>query len=212
MLRVGVGVQQHDCHGFGLGGRKSLQQRLGGADVELAQYPVWTHPLWSPETQLRRHKWPWSCLTQAIQAWASLTPELDNVCEAVGRDERRARRWVGFRFEQSVRRDGHAVGEALGLTSLGVCATEHRHDRGHHALLLRSWRARCLGGVDGPVVADKHRVGERSTYIYPEQHRPRRLLMRRRGARCARCRPGVGARGSIRCVATARAGRLSPCA
>ncbi len=86
MLRVGVGVQQHDRHGFGPAGRKPLQQRLGGLDVELAQHPVWAHPLRRPEAQVRRYKRSWSRLTQAIQAWASLARKLDNVSEPFGCD------------------------------------------------------------------------------------------------------------------------------
>ncbi len=62
------------------------------------------------------------------------------------------------------------MGEALGLTRLGACAGEHCRYGDHHASLLRAGRARRLGGVDGPVVADEYRIGERPTHIYPEQH------------------------------------------
>ena len=146
-----------------------------------------------------------------------LASELDHVGEAVGRDQRGARRAA---LQQRVRRDGHPVGEALDLARL---ARPRARARGAPP---RAPPPACPAGVEGtfavwtlepsPTSTASVKVPPTSTprstasaYARPGGA-PSRALRRRR-ARGPRCRRGAGGRGSSRCAAAACAGRQSPC-
>ena len=77
---------------------------------------------------------------RAGRAGPVLAADLEQVGEALGRDQRRAR--PAF-LQQRVGADGHPVGEGLDLAGLGAGPREHRRDRAHHPLRLgrRGWSA-----------------------------------------------------------------------
>ena len=99
---------------------------------------------------------------QVVERGAGLAADLDDVAEALGRDERRAR---AAPLEQGVRRDGHAVRQRDDGGGIGAA----RAERGEHAEGLvggrrRDLRAHHAGGVD----ADE--IGEGAAHVDADPH------------------------------------------
>ena len=161
---VRVGVQQYDGHGLGLECRDGLGE--GGGVLERAQDAVRTGALRGRDAQGRWHERGRSGRAQAVEVRAGLAPELDDVGEALGRDEHRAR---AAALEQRVRRHGHAVGEDLDVAGGGAGAREHGPDRRHHALGLVGGSGRRLRRQQPPA-GDEHRIGEGPADVDAEQH------------------------------------------
>ena len=123
-----------------------------------------------------------------VELGAGLAAELDDVGEAGGRDQRGA---GAAALEQGVRCDGHPVGEAADVGSLGAGPVEHGVDGRHHAVGLVGRRRRRLGCEQLAVAGEDHRVGEGAADVDPEEHR-RTLTAatRARGGRSRACGPG----------------------
>ena len=106
---------------------------------------------------------------QLVEVRPVLAGELDHVGEAGGREQRGAR---GAALEQRVRRDGHAVREALDVA--GARAGAARSTPAHR--LEHRERTRSEG-VDGTFavwtvacVVDEHRVGEGAADVDAQEH------------------------------------------
>ena len=144
--RVCVGVQQRDRNGFGPRGGDLAHELSCGVGVELAQEAVGRHALARAKAQLGGHERGRLRVAQAVQVRTRLAAELDHVGEAVGGDQRGARRRA---LQQRVGRDGHAVREAAHVLGLGAGAREHERDGLQHAFGLATGRRGDLGGVNG---------------------------------------------------------------
>ncbi len=128
------------------------------------------HALGRAEAQLVGDERRRRGVAEPVEVRPRLAPELDDVGEAVGRDQRGAR---GAPLEQRVGRDGHAVGEALDVRGAGAGALRARRATASSTPCACSrGRRRDLGGVDGGVVADEHGVGEGAADVDSEEHAP----------------------------------------
>jgi hypothetical protein len=166
VLRLEIGEEEADRHRLRTRvldlGDQALDLPLG----QLALDPLGADALGRLEAQpgvgersgLRR--------TEAVELGAVLAPDLEQVREPLGGDQRRAGAAL---LEQRVGSDGHAVGEGLDLGGRAAGALQHRLDRAHHPLRLVLRGRGDLGGVDLAAV-EHHRVGERSADIDAEQH------------------------------------------
>ena len=96
-----------------------------------------------------------TALGEVVEGGAVLARELDQVAEALGRDERGAR---AAALEQRVGGDRHPVRERRHVG--GVDGLE----AAHHTLRLILGRARHLGGQDFPTI-QRHQIGEGSSNI-----------------------------------------------
>ena len=128
---VRVGVQQHDGDRLGVELRDLLGER--GGVLERAQHAVGARALGRGDAHRRRDERRRPRRAQPVEVGARLAAELDDVGEAVGRDEHRAR---AAALEQRVRRDRHAVREQLDVGRPGVRAAQRLGDRRHDALGL----------------------------------------------------------------------------
>ena len=126
VLGMRVGVQEHHRDRLGrcsLAGapREPLDQPARRLGVERPEGALRGHALRRAEAQLRRGQRRRGRDAQVVEFGAVLAAELDEVGEALGRHERRAR---PAPLEQRVGRDGHAVREALHLTRMGPGASQ----------------------------------------------------------------------------------------
>ena len=92
--------------------------------------------------------------------------ELDDVGEALGRDEHRAR---AAAFEQRVGRDRHPVRERGDLAGLRAGPLQCRRHGRHHPLGLVVGRGRRLRR-DEPPAGGEHRVGEGPADVDADEH------------------------------------------
>ena len=108
-----------------------------GSDVEVEwlEHAVRPDPLPHAEAALEGHERLGMVGAQPVQVCAVLAPQMEEMLETRGRDERRAR---ALALEQRVRRHRRPVGEALELLRADGAS------RGDHRLLL-SRRGRNLG-------------------------------------------------------------------
>lgn len=167
VLGVGVGVQQHDGDGPRPGGGQLFDELSRPRMLQRLQHALGRTALGRPETQLGWREWRGPPLAQPVQAGARLPAQLDNVGEALGGDERRAR---ADALQQRVGRDGHAVREAAHVGGLGADPLQRRLDRRHHPVLLAPRRRRDLGARDAAVGRDDHGVGEGTADVDSEKH------------------------------------------
>ena len=158
-------VQQHDGDRLDVRGGKLLGERRqagGGADRA-----VRAGALVDREAQLRRRQRRGMGGAQPVEIGAGLAAKLDEVAEALGGDERGARR---VPLEQGVGRHGRAVGEGLDLAGRGAGGGERELDRPDHANRLVVRRAQRLRSVQLAVAGGEDRVGEGPADIDAEQH------------------------------------------
>ncbi len=176
---VGVGVQQRHRDRLRARARRAPRTSARAAAASSAQQrAVWAHALGRREAQLRGHERRGRRPAQAVQVRAVLAAELDHVGEARRGEQRGARRAA---LQQRVRGDRHAVREAL-----DVLAPARRRARAPRApprarpLDSLGRRGGDLGGVDGAVVVEQHRVGEGAADVDAQEHalEPTRALRR----------------------------------
>ena len=151
VLRVAVGVEQADGHRLGIQPRDLARERRGVR--ERRRGPVGRHPLRRADAPVRGHERRRVRRAQPVEVGTRLAAELDDVLEAAGGDEHRAR---AVALEQRVGRDGGAVRERLDLPGVRAGLLQRRLDGGEHALRLVLRRRRRLrrdqpapGGDDG---------------------------------------------------------------
>ena len=113
-----------------------------GLEVERAKHALRTDALGDSEAALQRHERLGVVLAEPVEVRSGLAAEVEEVLEALGRDEGRAR---ALALEQRVRGDGRPVREALEL------AGADRAGRGEHGLLLARG-GRDLRGRDPALV------------------------------------------------------------
>ena len=127
---------------------------------------------------------------EPVEAGAVLAPDLEQVGEARGRDQRGPRAAL---LEQRVGADRHPVREALDLRRPRPGAFERRLDRRQHPLRL------ILGGRgrlrrEHLLAVEQDRVRERPTDVYSQQHAPK---LSSRGPRGNARGPGSRDRGLV---------------
>jgi hypothetical protein len=120
-----------------------------GLEVEWAQHPLGPDALGNCDAALQRHERLGVVLAEPVEVRPRLAPQMEDVLEPLGRDERRAR---AFALEQRVRGDGRAVREALELSG-----ADRLGGREHGLLLAR--RGRDLRRRHATLV-DEHGVRE----------------------------------------------------
>ena len=194
VLRVAVGVQQDDGHRLRLRRRDRVGDRRRALGAELAQHAVRAHALRRRDAAVRRHERRRVRRAQPVEVGARLAAELDDVGEALGRDERGPRAGA---LEQRVGRHGHAVREGLdprGVVPAAARRLERGADGRHHALGLVAGRRGRLRG-DQPPAGHEHGVGERAADVHPQEHRRQAMShedqaamgVPRRSKRCSSC-------------------------
>ena len=142
-----VGVQQHDRDRLRLRLRDATRKLLRGLGRERPERSLRSHPLGRGEAQLVGHHRRRPGGAQAVQVGASLTPEGNNVGEALGGDQRRT---SAAALEQRVGRDRHPVREGRDLLGRDDRRDPAPPDRRDHPLGLVVRRRRRLGGDDTP--------------------------------------------------------------
>jgi hypothetical protein len=152
--RVAEGEEQRDSDRVGL----DLGQRLERERLELT---VGSDPPAHSDAALERDERRRMVRAGPVQVRARLAAQVEDVLEAVVRDERGAR---AAALEERVRSDGGAVREALDVRRAD------RRRRGDDGLLLPSG-GRDLGGADLSV-GDEHGVREGSPDVDPERPHP----------------------------------------
>ena len=182
VVRVRVGMQQHDRDRLGLVLGDGARERRG--ILERAQDALRAGALGRRHAQLGRDEGRRAGGTEAVEVGAGLPAELDEIREALRRDEHRAR---SAAFEQRVRRDGHPVREQLDVAGRGAGLLERRADRRHHALGLIGGRRRRLRR-DEPPAGGEHRVGEGPADVDTEQHALHLAARRSAGGRATTVR------------------------
>ena len=158
VLRVQEGEQEADRDGLDLG----LPQR--GDDlgqrvlVERLQLAVGPHPLAHAEAQVAGDERGRAAAREVVEVRPGLAADLQDVAEALGRHERRAR---AAALQEGVGRHRHPVGERGDLPQVG--GLDDRHD----ALRLVLRRRRDLRGHDAPV-DERREIGERPPDVHAQ--------------------------------------------
>jgi hypothetical protein len=147
--------------------RASSWTSARGVGVERAQRAVGPGALWHGEAQLGGHERRGGGLAQAVEVRPVLAGELDDVCEAVGGEQRGAR---GGALEQRVGGDGHAVGEARDVTRVRDAVREHLAHGVEHGEGLIGGRGGDLGGVDAAARVEQDGVGEGAADVHAQEH------------------------------------------
>ena len=155
VLGVQEREQQADRDGVDLGLPQRVDGLLHAVLVERLELAVGPHPLLHREAQIPRHERLRAPLGEVVERRAVLAGELDQVAEALGRDQRGAR---AAALEQRVGGDRHPVRER------GHVAGLDRLQRAHHTLGLIVGRARHLARRDAGSV-EGHEVRERAAHI-----------------------------------------------
>ena len=150
---------EEQAHGDRVG--VELGERLQVERLELAVPPDAPS---NADTALERDEWLGMLGAGPVQMRARLAPEVEQVLEALRRDECRP---GAAALEERVRRDRGAVGEAVGIVGA------HRRSSLEHRLLLAR-ASRHLGGPD-LAVRDEHGVGEGPADV-DSQRTHRRIL------------------------------------
>ena len=145
---------------------RALEGDVAGAVVEGLERAVDAHALGYAEAQLGRSQRRRVRGAQAIQVGPGLPPQLHQVDEALGGDQRGA---GGAALEQGIGGHGHAVGELLDVTRLTARALECRADGCEHPHALIAGRRRGLRG-EGRSLRDQDGVGERPADVHAQQH------------------------------------------
>ena len=161
---MAVGVQEAD--GDRLGVERGDPLRQPGGILERAARAVGRHPLGCSDAALRRHERRRMRGAQAVEVRAGLAAELDEVLEALRRDEHRAR---AAPLQQRVRRDRRAVRERAHVLGGRPGAVQGRADGGEHTLGLVVGGGRRLRGHQPPVDGDDG-VGEGAADVDAEEH------------------------------------------
>jgi hypothetical protein len=155
VLGVAVRVQQRHRDRLGLGFAKRLDQLAQRCVGQLHQWAVGGHPLGDADPALGRRQWRGPGGTEPIQLGPGLAAELDQIGEAVGRDER----GPGARaLEQRVGGDRHPVRELADMIGAEAGKRERRLDGGLHPLGLIGGGGRGLRGDQPPVIERQHGV------------------------------------------------------
>ena len=155
VLRVQEREQQADRDGVDLRLAQRVERALQALLVERLELALRPHPLAHGEAQVARDERLGPALGEVVERRAVLARELDQVAEALGRDERGAR---AAALEQRVGGDRHPVGEG------GHVGGVDRLQRVHHALRLVIGRTRDLAR-DHALSVERHEVGERTPHI-----------------------------------------------
>src|SRR5207244_301518 len=82
------------------------------AELQRLDHPLWPHALAHPETALDRHERRGMVRAEPVELGSVLPPQVEEVLEALGADERCAR---ALAFEERVRGDRRPVSESLDL-------------------------------------------------------------------------------------------------
>jgi hypothetical protein len=162
--RVAEGEQQADRDRLHAGARQPPRRALDARLVELPDHAVGPHPLVDLHAQPPLHDRRRRRLVQPVEARPRLAAEEEQVAEALGGDERRARQAA---LQQRVRGHRRAVHEVGHVAGRDAGALEHRARGRDHALLLPA-RAQHLRGHH-PVGGDEHGVGERAADVDPQR-------------------------------------------
>ena len=153
LLVRGVAEREQEADGDRLGAFEVGQR----ADVERHEHPVRPDALAHAVAALERDERRRQLVAEPVQVRARLPPQVEQVLEALGGDERRPR---ALPFEQGVRGDRRPVREALDrLRADGLRGRDHR------LFLLRG------GGHlrrAQPVVIEQHGIGEGAADVDPE--------------------------------------------
>ena len=159
-------MQQHDRDRLRLRVRDATRKLLRGLGRERPERSLRSHPLGRGEPQLvgSHRRRPGGA--QAVQLGASLTPQGNNVGEALGGHQRGT---SAAPLEQRVGRDRHPQREGLNLLRAATGAIQHRPHRRDHPLGLVARRRRRLGGDDDPLERE-HRIRERAANVNAEEH------------------------------------------
>ena len=133
--RVAPGEQQADRDRLRRRAARARPRRAAAASASSgSQHAARADPLGGAEAQLRRRERRRARGAQAVELRPVLAGELEEVGEALGRDERRAR---AVALEQRVRRDGHPVGERADVApARRPRRSQDRRDRREHAARL----------------------------------------------------------------------------
>src|SRR5919198_1167169 len=143
------------------GPEKTLQDAWRGGPEASATHPLRPGALRYRNTPVVRHERRRMARAEAVQLGARLAPELLQIGEAVGREQRRAGHPA---LEQGIGPHCHAVHEALDLAGLGAGAIECLLDGGHDSLGLVVGSGRRLAGHE-PRARQQHGIGERAADI-----------------------------------------------
>ena len=179
---VEVGEQQADGHRLGLAGPREGRHPIQLSLRERRDHALGACALPGGEAELVGHQRGRLRRAEPVEVGAVLASDLEQVGEALGGDQGRARAAL---LEQGVGAHGHAVGKRLDLVRAGARPPKRRLDRGEHAPRLVVRGGRRLRRVQGAPV-EEHGVGERPADVDSEQHR--RNLLRWAIARIARRR------------------------
>jgi hypothetical protein len=167
LLVLGVAKAPQQAHAHGLDvARQRLEAPRQLVSVEFAQHAIGPATLWRLNAQLRRDHGRRVPDAEPVELGPRLAPELLQVGEALGGDQRGAR---GLALQQSVGAHRHTVHEALHVGSARAGALERLFDRGHHALRLVVRRGGRLASHDA-VGGQQDGVGEGAAHIHPENH------------------------------------------
>ena len=161
-LVLGVQEREQQAHRdrLDVGLAQRLDRLAHAVVVERLELAVRAHALAHGEAQVARHERLGAALGEVVERGAVLARELDQVAEALGRDERGAR---AAALEQRVGGDRHPVRERRDVGGLDGL------EAAHHALGLILGRARHLGGHDTPAI-QRHQIGEGSSNIHTDPH------------------------------------------
>jgi hypothetical protein len=164
-LVVGVqeGEQQADGDGLHVRLAQLLDRLAQAVLVERLDLAVRPHALAYGEAEVARHERLGAALREVIEGGAVLARELDQVAEALGGDERRARTAA---LEQRVGRDRHPVREGLHVGGLDG------FEAAHHPLRLILGGARHLRGHHPPAI-ERDEIGEGSSNIHTDSDHSR---------------------------------------
>ena len=158
-------------------------RRSTSASVSSSTTPLGADPLGGLEAKLALDERGGAGRAGVVEAGAVLAADVEQVGEAAGGDQGRARAAL---LQQGVGADGHPVGERLDVGGVGAGPREHLLDRGDHPLGLVLGGARDLGGVQ-VLAVEQGGVGEGPADVDAEEHRSN--LQQGRGPGRSRGRP-----------------------
>ena len=163
---VEVGEQQADGHRLGVAGPREGRHPIQLSLRERLDHALGAGALPGREAELVGHQRGRLRRAEPIEVGAVLASDLEQVGEALGGDQGRARAAL---LEQGIGAHGHAVGERLDLVRAGARPLQRRLDRGEHPPRLVVRGGRRLRRVQGAPV-EEHGVGERPADVDSEQH------------------------------------------
>jgi hypothetical protein len=166
-LRVGVGVKQGDCHTLDCRVDRLLaepvDERRDRGVVRLPLDTVDRRALVEFVPSVGRDQRLRPVGVEVVQGGPVLSPDLEDVPEPLGGDERRLRARV---LQESVRRYRRPVSEPLDRRGVDICPlTDALNPREHPHTLVVGRRQLCRRHSS---VCDEHDVGERPADVDPE--------------------------------------------